>query len=210
MARHSRQRTPQDKVDYIVRHINDRPRMRIAREAGVSMATLYRVIREYGGELRYDLSTRDNSIENIVREHYPTMSGREIADKFGYTKERVNKVAKELGIVHNENVMLRLRKQQRANLRQSHTPECLAKRVRRFRITRRMDEMRVLAGEKPRTKLRFKKHSVAVYKAKWNLAKKYGYYISDSAYVMLYDGETRRLPHEDYYEKKYGLAFMEG
>ena len=41
----------QQQVDYIRAHVNDRPRVKVARDAGVSLSTVYRIVREAGGEM---------------------------------------------------------------------------------------------------------------------------------------------------------------
>lgn len=41
----------QQQVDYIRAHANDRPRVKVARDAGVSVSTLYRIVHEAGGEM---------------------------------------------------------------------------------------------------------------------------------------------------------------
>ena len=49
--------TPQQRA-YILAHLNDRPRTAVARAAGVSTATLYRIVRQAGGELLHERATR--------------------------------------------------------------------------------------------------------------------------------------------------------
>lgn len=68
------QKITQAQVDYVLAHINDRPRRKVAEAAGICMSTMYRIVRENGGELRYDLSTRHEGIEDTVRAYYPTMT----------------------------------------------------------------------------------------------------------------------------------------
>lgn len=75
----------QRQVDYIKAHMNDRPRTKVARDAGVSMTTLYRIVREAGGEMRYDRARRNPAHVETVRRCYPVMTTREIADKYGST-----------------------------------------------------------------------------------------------------------------------------
>lgn len=58
-------------------HINDRPRRKVAESAGISMDTMYRLVRKHGGELRHDLSTKREGIEDTVRRYYPDMTAKE-------------------------------------------------------------------------------------------------------------------------------------
>ena len=49
----------QQQADYIRAHANDRPRVKVARDAGVSVSTLYRIVHEAGGEMRYEHTRRN-------------------------------------------------------------------------------------------------------------------------------------------------------
>lgn len=163
--------------DYIVAHINDRPRTDVARAAGVSVYTVYRLVREHGGELRHELATRRPDAEGIVRRCYPVMATADISAKYGISHGTVNKIAAELGVTHG--------------------PEVL----------RRMDELRFLSGQPQRTRFRFKAMPVRIHKAKWHLCRKYGYMADGTdAYTLRYGGGTRRV-REAYYEGKYKLTF---
>ena len=71
-------RITQQQRAYIIAHVNDRPRTAVARAAGIGMGALYRIVRENGGELRHDLSTKREGIEETVRRHYPTMTAGEM------------------------------------------------------------------------------------------------------------------------------------
>lgn len=83
------QKITQAQIDYVLAHINDRPRTDVAKAGGLGMSTVYRIVRENGGELRHDLSTKREGIEDTVRRYYPTMTAKEICGKFGYSKTRV-------------------------------------------------------------------------------------------------------------------------
>lgn len=57
----------QEKIDYVIAHINDRPRAKVARHVGISMSSLYRIVREHGGELRYDLMRSNPEYIELVK-----------------------------------------------------------------------------------------------------------------------------------------------
>lgn len=80
----------QQQADYIRAHVNDRPRVKVARDAGVSLDTVYRIVREAGGEMRYEHTRRNPEHVEIVRRCYPVMTTREIADRYGIGYGRVN------------------------------------------------------------------------------------------------------------------------
>lgn len=104
--------TPEQR-QYILAHLNDRPRTEVARAAGVAMTTVYRIVRANKGTLDYGRSRRNPEWERIVREHYPTMAGHEIERKFGLTRNRANVIARRLGVSHTAETLARL---QRENL----------------------------------------------------------------------------------------------
>ena len=197
----------QRQVDYIRAHINDRPRTKVARDAGVSMSALYRIVREEGGGLRYDLSRRNPEHVEIIRRCYPVMTTREIADKYGINYGRINKIARELGVSHGPEVIERMNGERAERLNAAHAgidyASIAAKRKRR----KHYDELRVMSGLKPLTKLRLKVMPYKAYKAKWHLCRRYGYTEAEGEpYTLLYDASTRRMD-ESYYTKKYGLKF---
>lgn len=195
----------QQQADYIRAHVNDRPRVKVARDAGVSLDTVYRIVREAGGEMRYEHTRRNPEHVEIVRRCYPVMTTREIADRYGIGYGRVNKIARELGVRHGPEVQARQERERNARLAavRLRFAAIAAKRKRR----KHYDELRVMSGLKPLTRLRLKTMPTKAYKAKWYLCRKWGYTTADGEpYTLYYDGSTRRM-NESYYTKKYGLKF---
>ena len=179
----------------------------MARAAGVSMNTLYRIVREAGGELRHELATRRPAAEDIVRRLYPVMTTAEIAAKYDFRHNRVNKIAHDIGVTHGPEVLRRMAEERNARLTAAHASIDRKAAHRKWRVTRRLDELRVLSGQPQRTRFRFKAMPIRIYKAKWYLCRNYGYR-NDPAniHVLLYGTDTRRV-REAHYEKKYGLTF---
>lgn len=191
---------------YILAHLNDRPRTAVARAAGVSTATLYRIVRQAGGKLLHERATRRPEAEAIVRHLYPTMTAAEIAARHGMAKGTINKIARELGITHSPETLARIEEVALANLG-NVPPEARARAHRKWRITRRIDELRFLSGQPQQTGHRFAATPQRIYKAKWCLCHKYAYR-QDPAdpYALLYTPATRRI-REQHYERRYGLRF---
>lgn len=197
----------QQQVDYIRAHVNDRPRVKVARDAGVSLGTLYRIVRENGGELRHDLSTKREGIEEAVRRYYPTMTAKEISARFGYSKTRVNMWARRLGVRHSAETEQRIRQDNMARLAEAKKHIDYKAAHDKWRRKRRYDELRVMSGLRPLTKFRMKAMQRKAYQAKWSLCRR-GYMEAEgNPYLLLYDGTTRRSKNESYYTKKYGLKF---
>lgn len=199
-----------EQYDYILAHINDRPRTRVSRDAGVSMATVYKIVRMHGGEMRYDLCRKHNGIEKVVRCYYPTMTAREISEKFGYNYDTVNRWARKLGLKHNKECNERIKLAAIESLKKARSM-IDAKSVRENWLKRRKyDELRILSGLKPLTNLRFSKYNTAQQRQTiWRLVNKRNYFqVEGEPFTLYYDGETRRTRYEDRLAKRHRLKFL--
>ena len=197
----------QQQVDYIRAHVNDRPRTKVARDAGVSMCTLYRIVREAGGEMLYERMRRNPEHVEIVRRCYPVMTTREIADRYGINYGRINKIAAELGVRHGGEVLERLERERNERINASRSKIDYAAIAAKRKRKKHYDELRVMSGLRPLTKMPLKAMPDNAYKAKWHLSRRRGY-IEDGGdpYLLFYDASTRRM-NERYYTKKHGLKF---
>lgn len=197
-----------EQKDYIVAHINDRPRTAVAKAAGVSMTMLYRLVRTHGGEMRHDLSRRNPQHVEIVKKYYPTMTGSEIEAKFGILKGRAEKIAKELGIKHTPETIERIRQEKKDRWKGLLNTLDRKAIARKLSIRYKMEYYRKWEGKPQKTKLRLRETSYRIYKAKRHLVTRYGYIETTDAYTLMYDKDTRRM-NEQYYSDKYGLKFIE-
>lgn len=146
---------------------------------------------------------------NVLVSMYPTHSVREIADFLGCKPDGLYKYVKSLGLRHTEETVVRIKEIQHKNLEMSHTEESVRKRtMSRMRILRE-ERLRVLSGEKQRTRLIAFKMPSKAYHAKHNLIRRHGYFAFEGErYVIGYDTYTKRV-NEEYYKKKYGFKFEE-
>ena len=203
------QRITQAQVDYVLAHINDRPRVRVAEAAGICMSTVYRIMRENGGELRHDLSRRNSEHWEIVRRCYPAMTTREIADKYGILYGRVNKIARELGVRHSPEVRERMRAENAERVRASRSKIDFAASAAKRKRKRRYDELRIMSGLPQRTRFKFAKLTTQGRQTVWRMVKKRNYFQMDGEpRTLYYDGDTRRVYTEARLAKKYGLHFV--
>ena len=188
-------------------HIDDRPRTAVARAAGMSMTTLYRIVRLHGGALCPERSRRNPEHAEIVRRCYPVMTTREIADRYGINYGRVNKIARDLGVSHGPEVLERMRAENAERVRASRSKIDFAASTAKRKRKRRYDELRIMSGLEPFTRLHVKTMPYKAYKAKWHLCRRYGYMeAGGDPYALLYDDQTRRID-EGFYERKYKLRF---
>ena len=203
------QKITQAQVDYVLAHINDRPRRKVAEAAGICMSTMYRIVREHGGELRYDLSTRHEGIEDTVRAYYPTMTAPEICARFGYSKTRVNTWAKRLGVRHTPETEQRIKTESMARLAEARAQMDYKAAHDKWKRKRRYDELRVMSGLPQRTRFKFAALSTQGRQTVWRMVRKHNYFQMDGEpRTLYYDGETRRVRTEARLAKKYGLHFV--
>lgn len=199
----------QAQVDYVLAHINDRPRRKVAEAAGLSITTVYLIVREHGGELRHDLSTKREGIEDTVRAYYPTMTAPEICARFGYSKTRVNMWARRLGVRHSAETEERIRQENMARLAEAKKHIDYKAMGERLKRKRRMDELRMLSGLPQRTRFKFAALSTQGRQTVWRMVRKHNYFQMDGEpRTLYYDGETRRVHTEARLAKKYGLHFV--
>lgn len=198
----------QEQRDYIIAHINDRPRAAVARAAGVSMSTMYYIVRQHDGAVLYEPSKRNPQHVELVKKYYPTMTGSEMQAKFGILKGRAEKIAHELGIKHTTETQARIKQKFRDNLANNIHKIDFRELGRKTSIRYKMEYYRKWEGKPQKTKLRLAETSYKIYKAKWHLIKRHGYIETTDAYTLMYDKDTHRT-NETYYAEKYGLKFME-
>lgn len=202
----------QEKLDYVLAHINDRPRIDVIRTAGISRKLMYKIVKLYGGELDYTRSKRNPVNIDIVRKYYPTMSAREIGSMFGISKSIVNKIAKEIGVNHNDETWKRIKEKSYAKLKQSRYKIDWHAVAKKSLIKRRLDEYRVWEGKPQLTRMKLKSITTKSYKAKWRLIHNYGYVETDEPYTLMFDTDTQRRNtgkfSENYYSEVYNLKFI--
>ena len=195
---------------YIVAHLNDRPRTAVARAAGVSLRSVYRVVQELGGETRRELSLRKPGVEEGVRRLYPEHTAAETAAMLGVGKATVLRWAARLGVRHTAGTEARIRAENRARLEAARPRIDRKAASARWRLTRRRDELRVMSGERQRTGFRFAAMPPRARQAKWYLCVRYGYLEASSRpFALWYDRETVRTRREAYFAKRYGFEFSE-
>lgn len=102
--------------NYIVAHINDRPRTAVARAAGVSLSAVYRIVHEQGGIMQYERTRRNPYHVELVRKYYPTMTGSEMQAKFGISKKLFERIARELKLKHTPETLQRIEGKKKANM----------------------------------------------------------------------------------------------
>lgn len=196
-------------IDLVVEHMNDMPRIKLARLAGMSTYTLYNIIHTAGGQIDHSRSTRQEAWRDTVRRLWPDHTGTEIQALTGMRFNRAEKIARELGLKHSAETMQRIKAKRAEELKRvHHDPEAQRRKTAKWKATRRLDEMRVLACEPQRTRFKFCKEPKGAYSIRHLLLCRYNYFTADGdKRTFYYDAETRRTPKEAYHTRKYGFKF---
>lgn len=193
-------------LDYIKEHLNDFPRTDVAKQAGVTINTLYKYIRAWGGESKPIISEEHKA--EIVR-LYPTMTAREISDQLGLTMSSVIWQAKRQGLVHNEETQRRIKDIRYSSLKRYWNEETYAKNGKRHHLLYKREEIRVMSGKPQQTNIKLRKLTQRALTAKTYLRKTHNYFYSKGEpFVLCYDSETKRSKKEEYYADKFGFVFV--
>lgn len=201
-------------IDLVVRRM-DEPgltRSALARLAGVSPSTLYRIIRAAGGRIDHARSMRQEQWRDTVRKLWPDHTGKEIERITGgeIRANRAKKIARELSLSHSPETLRRIALQWQGALSQAHRPEVVARRAAKWKATRRLDELRVLACEPQRTRFRFRTEPRGAAGERYQLRHRYGYFtLGPDLRTLYYDAQTRRRhAAETRATRRYGFRFL--
>ncbi|MCD8282188.1 MAG: hypothetical protein LUC22_02920 [Prevotella sp.] len=195
---------------YIIDHINDRPRTRMIRRAGVNRDAAYRVIHQHGGEI-FPVRTAEEKgrIRETIARLYPMYSAREIFEQTGISPSTVKGCVQRLGLQHTEETELRLREKSYGAARSAHDRGLIDYEAlsRRRKALFRLEYYRLWEGKPQETNLRLRHITRRAYMAQYKLCTRSGYKRDASdPYTLLYNAKTRRRD-ETYYTKKYGIKF---
>lgn len=59
-----------EQMRYVIEHINDRPRTKVAEGAGISLSAVYRIARKHGGDMLYERARRSPRVVVIYKKWY--------------------------------------------------------------------------------------------------------------------------------------------
>lgn len=196
----------QEQINYIKEHLNDFPRKDVARKIGITINTLYRYVREFGGESKPIISEETKA--EIAR-LYPTKTAREICGLLGITMSSVIWQAKKLGLTHNDETKRRIRQNRHSPLKRYWNEETYAKNGKKHHLLYKREELRVMSGKPQQTCIRLRKLTSKALNAKIYLRKSHNYFYSKGEpFVLCYDNETKRSKKEEYYANKFGFTFV--
>ena len=195
--------------EYIKKHIDVRPRKKLAQMAGISVTVLYRIMHELGFESgNYAFIPKPNETRDArITELYVNHTTSEIAEITGYHQATIDKAVQRLHLVHNQETLERAKAKRIANLKRANDKDIINKRAANRKKTQRLEKFRFCAGLPQKTKLKFGAMPRKHYMAKFHIIQKYDYFaFENEPYVIGYDSNTTRI-NEQYYIRKYGFTF---
>lgn len=151
------------------------------------------------------MGKRNEELWAKVKELYPTMTAKEISQLTGVPTSSIWRIARCLGVSHNEVILKQLNKQRSKNLKdgskRAYTPQEKLWGLERTRL---------IYGMKQKTKHHISLVPRRITQVMYNLRVRQKYFYTDSnSLTLYYDSQTDRSIDEQYYIDKYGLKFKE-
>ena len=208
----------EDVIRFVLEHINDRPRTLVASAVGISMASMYKIVHQFNGEINPNHNRSKGEIIERMKELYPTHSATECAKILGVCKSTAMRWAHRLGLSHNAETEQRITRQRNETLDRCRANIDFTKRAKTWKRRRKMDEIRVLSGQEQKTKFKIKFLPRRLYLAMYYLSRKYGYTVIDDLkcemmrppdwgeekyfFVERHFGEKHKITFYDYVDKE--------
>lgn len=194
---------------FIRANMDTMPRTAIARQLHIAVGTVYKYVRRYGGKMDYSLCTRlPESEERRILEMSRTMTNAAIRQATGRSLGTIQRVINRYGYKDDPERKARIAAFQRQNGYAMLAKTDRERRLKTWKLHRRIAEIKTQSGMDSGTGFRFRKLPRKVYEAIWHLEHCYNYFrTADDSREMLYDDETRRTPREAYYTRKYNITF---
>ncbi len=208
-------RLTEEQKQYLREHINDRPRIELARKLNISYSNLLHWVHKLGGDIDYDSFRTNDEFRNKVKTLYETMSISEVAEALHCKKTSVMSVVCRMHLHrNNDNARKRLREKSNANIKIAMGSDKVKARASKMRRQIRVDMIRIKSGEKPLTNRYYRMYPAKTQISLNNLCCKYNYFMFPNVRdrkepIAFYDSNTRRLSakREQYYIEKYGIRF---
>jgi len=147
---------------------------------------------------------------HLIEELYPNHSSREISVKIGAHKSSVIRYAAQNGLKHTPETTERLRRKVRDSMIASRTKDVYKKIGEKRKRMILCERLRLLQGERQRTKLRISTLPQNVRNRIASLCHVFNYFRGDdlNERVVFYDSETKRnAKAEKFAMRKYHIRF---
>lgn len=160
------------------------------------------------------MGKRNEELWAKVKELYPIMTAKEISLLTGVPISSIWRIARCLGVSHNDAILKQLNKQRSKNLKdgskRAYTPQEKEKRSKSQKKLWGLERTRLIYGMKQKTKHHISLVPRRITQVMYNLCVRRKYLYTDSNCLTLYyDSQTDRSIDEQYYVNRYGLKFKE-
>lgn len=160
------------------------------------------------------MGKRNEELWAKVKELYPTMTAKEISQLTDVPISSIWRIARCLGVSHNDAILKQLNKQRSKNLKdgskRAYTPQEKEKRSKSQKKLWGFERTRLIYGMKQKTKHHISLVPRRITQVMYNLCVRRKYSYSDfNSLTLYYDSLTDRSIDEQYYINKYGLKFKE-
>ena len=191
-------------MEYIVSHINDTPRIELAKKFGISRQSIYKIARQCDGK---DMR-RKFDIDEIVYKYFPNMSSEEMAKRFGHSKSLYVIRARQLGVKKSKEFLDRQQSNNYNALKAFlDTKEGKEKLSRSITKMYRLERFRVNSGMEQKTRIRLRKYPKKYINAMQYLVIKRGYIRSEDDKSLFFRDKNTKRSREEYFAKKYKFKF---
>lgn len=160
------------------------------------------------------MGKRNEELWAKVKELYPTMTAKEISQLTNVPISSIWRIARCLGVSHNDAILKQLNKQRSRNLKdgskRAYTPQEKEKRSKSQKKLWGLERTRLIYGMKQKTKHHISLVPRRITQVMYNLCVRRKYSYSDfNSLTLYYDSLTDRSIDEQYYINRYGLKFVE-
>lgn len=205
----------EEQKQYLREHINDRPRIELARKLNISYSNLLQWVHKLGGEIDYDSFRKNDEFREKVKKLYETMSISEVAEALHCKETSVMSVVYRMHLRrNNDKTRKRLRIKSNANIKATMGSDKVEARTSKMKRQIRVDMIQIKSGEKPLTNRYYRMYPAKTQISLNHLCCKYNYFMYPNIRdrkepIAFYDSSTRRLSakREQYYIDKYGIRF---
>ncbi|MGN1173714.1 MAG: hypothetical protein ACI4SO_07990 [Muribaculaceae bacterium] len=195
---------PEETIVQLASEIGIVPFSKLRVKYGVGSSTIQKIKAAYGRPS----ASRKIDVENLVREYFPEMSSREMAQRFGHSCTVYSRCAKALGIAHTEGFYRRIKSEVQEKFRRAKTDTNFYKNVSKsLKRKWKMEILRVMSGSKQETGYKVRTEPKHYSSARSYLVRKRGYIISESDNCLFFYSDKTIRSNESLYAKKYKFKF---
>lgn len=197
-------------IDLIVEESKTKSQYKISDKLGISRSSVFRIVHSPDKyKAMFNKQKKEREEEKLVNSMYVDYTTAEIHNITGITKKRIWFIAGKFRLRHSEETM---RRAVDDSMEEKRSKEFREQMSRTMRLLWKMETMRVMSGEKQKSKFYIPEVSRKISRRISEFCTRHGYFRLCREYgcrVAFYDNKTRRKPLlEQKMKEKYGVTFM--